>query len=86
MYQFRILYPERRVVSAEKILTWYQDAVANGEVDDLGAVSAIIAAQLLHEAGIITVEHYYPHHQRCQDCGDLGKMTGHQECQYPSDH
>jgi hypothetical protein len=23
---------------------------------------------------------------RCADCGEYGKMTGHQDCQYPQDH
>ncbi len=52
---FRIIYPERRVVSSEQILTWYTDAVSNEEVEDLGACSAYQAAQALHEAGLITL-------------------------------
>ena len=27
------LYPQDRLVSEEKIISWYQDAVANGEAD-----------------------------------------------------
>lgn len=53
---FRIMYPERRVVSDEMMCVWYSDAVANGEVEDNGFVSAREAAKLLHEAGLITLQ------------------------------
>jgi hypothetical protein len=55
---FSILYPERRVVDSETILTWYQDALANGEVEDDFPTSPTDphwAALLLHEAGLITL-------------------------------
>lgn len=55
MSTFRILYPERRVVSSEQVMTWYTDALANEEVEDLGPCSAHQAAQALHEAGLITL-------------------------------
>lgn len=51
---FRLIYPERRVVTPECMLTWYTDAVANGQIEDQGAVSAHTAARLLHQAGLIT--------------------------------
>lgn len=50
-----ILYPERRAVSEETIFGWYRDAVANGEVEDLGehpTLDAVTAA--LDDAGLIT--------------------------------
>ena len=53
---FRITYPERRVVSDEQMCVWYADAVANGELEDMGPVSAYMAAKALHEAGLITLE------------------------------
>jgi hypothetical protein len=56
---FRIIYPERRIVSNELLLTWYTDAVANGQVDDLGACSATQAACALHRAGLITLRDAY---------------------------
>lgn len=52
---FRLLYPERRIVSPETIMTWYIDAIANGQIEDLGATSAFLVAQALHEAGLITL-------------------------------
>jgi hypothetical protein len=53
---YELLYPERRSVTPETILTWASDAVANGEIDqawDEG--NARQAAAALHEAGIITL-------------------------------
>lgn len=52
---FRVIWPERTVVTPEKILSWYRDAVDNRELPDAGAVSAHQAAQALHEAGLITL-------------------------------
>jgi hypothetical protein len=37
------------------MLTWYADAVANDEVEDLHPTTAGQAANLLHEAGLITL-------------------------------
>lgn len=51
----RIIYPEKRVVSDEKMCVWYSDAVANGQVEDIGPVSAYKAALHLHRAGLITL-------------------------------
>ena len=72
---FRITYPERRVVSNELMLTWYVDAVANGEVDDLGACSSIQAASALHCAGLITlvVESHTPDPNPCVDTSCLNR-------------
>jgi hypothetical protein len=53
---FRLLYPERRVVSNELMLTWYADAVANGEVEDMGALPSSTAARYLHDQGLITLD------------------------------
>jgi hypothetical protein len=52
---FRLIYPEKRVVTPECILTWYTDAVANEQVEDNGAISAHRAAMLLHANGLITL-------------------------------
>jgi hypothetical protein len=57
---FHILYPERRVVTSERILTWYTDAVANEQIVDIGAISAHRAACRLHQAGLITLCHSLP--------------------------
>ena len=53
---FKIIYPEARVVDGAQIIRWYQDAVANGEVENYGLTPAPeTAATLLHEAGLITL-------------------------------
>jgi hypothetical protein len=52
---FTLLYPERRTVSPETILTWYRDAVANGELEDMGDAVPAEAAFYLHDAGLITL-------------------------------
>jgi hypothetical protein len=52
---FVLLYPEQRMVSGTQIRSWYRDAVANGQVEDKGAIAAHQAAKLLHEAGLITL-------------------------------
>ena len=54
---FKILWPERRVVSAKQISIWYSDAQANGEIDDCdaGMTHANEQALALHRAGLITL-------------------------------
>src|ERR1700722_5452729 len=54
---FYILYPERRVVSTHPLARWYTDAVANGQVEDCGPCSVQAAANALHQAGLITLQH-----------------------------
>src|SRR5271154_653323 len=51
---FKIIYPEARVVDGAQIIRWYQDAVANGEVEEVGITNAHQAARVLHGAGLIT--------------------------------
>lgn len=55
MHTYRIMHPEYATVTPERIYTWYTDAVANGEVNDYGSVSPDRAANILHEAGLITL-------------------------------
>jgi len=53
--QFFIVYPERRWVSEAKVITWYRDAVANGEITDrtkLVRVSDMLSE--LEDAGLVT--------------------------------
>lgn len=54
---FYIVYPERRYVRASQIHTWYDDAVANGEIDQcyLNAKTHNEMAEALSDAGIITL-------------------------------
>jgi hypothetical protein len=56
--KFEIIWPEKKLVSAEKILGWYRDAVMNGEIDgpeDPTSASPVFAARMLDEAGLITL-------------------------------
>jgi hypothetical protein len=53
---YQLLYPEKRIVTANRILVWHQDAVANREVEgglDFDDVAGAIAQ--LEDAGLITV-------------------------------
>lgn len=54
---FHIVYPERRIVSAKTIESWFRDAIANGEIDDefAGCLTVQIMARALDNAGIITL-------------------------------
>lgn len=53
---FKILWPETRFVTASKIEGWYEDAVANGEVDALdGLATTEEKATALHRSGLITL-------------------------------
>jgi hypothetical protein len=54
---YRIIWPERRTVSADKIETWYSDALANNEIAEAykAAKTADDMAAALHDAGIITL-------------------------------
>ena len=53
---YKIVYPERRSVTEEIIRMWYEDAVANNEVDytDLTALRDIMAE--LESCGHVTFE------------------------------
>ena len=55
--RFQIIWPERRSVSTSQIEGWYDDAVANGEIDDdyLDAETVDRKAAALDDAGIITL-------------------------------
>jgi len=54
---FFILWPERRIVSADQIDTWYSDARANGELDDDGsATDPLDQALALDRVGLITLK------------------------------
>lgn len=53
--RFFILWPEQRYVTAAQIETWYSDAIANEEVDDLTCETPADKAAELHHAGVITL-------------------------------
>jgi hypothetical protein len=59
MDRFYIIWPEKRFVAAGEIKTWYEDAVANGEIDSeyegLSDDEVEIMADALHQAGAITL-------------------------------
>jgi hypothetical protein len=51
---FKILWPERRIVTANQIRTWYGDGVANGELA-AGLRDPDEMARELHSFGTITL-------------------------------
>ena len=52
----RILWPEKRDVSEATSRGWYEDAVANGDANDLGVAPTIEAmANELDQQGVITL-------------------------------
>lgn len=55
--QYLIIWPEQRLVSPEQIRTWYDDAVANGELEPewLGLEEPFNMARALHHTGLITL-------------------------------
>jgi hypothetical protein len=53
--QFRIIWPERRLVSEQDISMWYQDAIDNGQLADEGLTNPVEQAQALHQEGHITL-------------------------------
>lgn len=54
---FQILWPDRRRVSAAQINTWYDDAVANGEIEALsGDATDRDRALALDDAGLVTLQ------------------------------
>ena len=61
--QFYIVYPDRTMVSAEKIVGWYNDAVFNKEIDgdSIGGIftpeDVRMAALALEDVGHITLGH-----------------------------
>lgn len=54
---FHIIWPDNRRVPASKILGWYADARANGEIEDApeNATNALAAARVLDHYGLITL-------------------------------
>lgn len=53
---YHILYPENRIVSAEQIVIWYQDAVQDCEVEAVeGEPTARECALALDDAGLISL-------------------------------
>lgn len=54
---FFIVWPERRNVPDDKIMTWAADAVANKEIlaDEVDLKNPASCAQALHDAGLITL-------------------------------
>lgn len=59
MTTFNVIWPERRRVSEEQICSWYDDAMANGELDDGDYFEETVnqKAMALHRAGIVTLGH-----------------------------
>ena len=53
----RIIWPERRFVSAEQIESWFADAVANNEIapDRLSVKTIREKAEALDDTGMITL-------------------------------
>lgn len=52
---FNIIYPEKRRVDDKTISVWYADAVANGEIENVGAETPAEKALALHKDGLITL-------------------------------
>lgn len=56
---FRIIYPEDRVIGNNTIGSWYKDAVSNGEIDlerfERGETNPRLQALALEDAGLITL-------------------------------
>ena len=54
---FRVIWPEERVVRAQKIAVWYRDALEAGRVPkrNMCGRPVIEKALALHEAGVITL-------------------------------
>lgn len=52
----RVIWPERRTVSDATVQSWYEDAVANGEIAEeyLGADTIKRMRQGLDDAGLVT--------------------------------
>lgn len=71
----RIIYPENKLVTEDRILSWYNDAVEDGEIEPCDTSPASItvhdAAMALDDAGIITL-----HAQPFQYADKLCDMPG----------
>lgn len=50
----RLIYPENRTVSEERILGWAEDAAANGEIEGGFGTDVQEAVRQLEDAGLIT--------------------------------
>jgi hypothetical protein len=52
-----IVWPEKRYVTDDQIDVWYEDAVANDEIDAhyLGAETTQAKAEALDDAGLLTI-------------------------------
>ena len=55
---YRLLYPEKRTVSAKQIFVWAKDAEANGEIEGNFGDDIYEAIAQLEDAGLITVGNY----------------------------
>jgi len=54
--KFKLLYPEEKLVSDEKILSWARDAEVDGEIEGGFGNDVFEAARQLEDAGFITIE------------------------------
>lgn len=54
---FKILWPQKRIISEQVIRDWYADALANDEIDSdfIGLDDPIQMALALNDAGTITL-------------------------------
>lgn len=52
---FEIIWPEKRWVTTEQIKSWYEDAVANGEAEEIMLNDPEEMARELHSIGAITL-------------------------------
>lgn len=56
---YTIVYPERRVVSAERLIMWAQDDIANGKSDVFASPDEVEtveqAIRVLNDSGTVTV-------------------------------
>lgn len=54
MRYYYLVYPEYRAVSAAKIVGWYEDSLADGDVEP-GRITTDSMALALQDAGLITL-------------------------------
>lgn len=55
----RIIYPEVRIVDDEEIISWYNDAVANNQIDAEDNLTVYDMAMVLEDIGHITMGRRY---------------------------
>ena len=56
----RLIYPEKRTVTAAQVLLWAADALANGETEDDAAGNVREAVRILEDIGHITADSIKP--------------------------